>query len=359
MDALRKPVEALPAFQEAVGCVNDEDGDRAIQLLKPLVESYPDSPLVRTYLTFAFDNQGMTRDAEAEFKKALSLPDITRVLLAWASKNRDLETRLQQFAASRIQEAERRVAAAVLCEDEEREFWGARRESFELAAKALGILRVLGRDSDVLQILDATVEEFYGHYYSALTRLSRVINAAAEKEESRNGPEDNLAMEWLFTSHAVRCQVAIRWVEHAKRDGTLSDFSTALDLLHKAEERDLVFCKRFLEYRSHYLEDTSRFKEFQLLKSRLRLRLIQGEIELELGMNSGARQHLEGREGAKELQAAVSKAANELLLVAPKMERLKARLHNALNRLHAQDASHTVGANPSQGRIGENRSRPA
>jgi hypothetical protein len=273
-------------------------------------------------------------------------------------RNSEFASDLQQFAESRIQEADDKVAPQVLCEDEERTYLRARKENFALAFEALKLLDLVGQDSDQLQTLNARVEEFYGDYYGALMRLSRSIAAESQIEDSGNPPannyatdrSDSYALNRLFARHALRCRVAIRWVDHAWRLGLLYDARIALDLLNTAEEQDLKFCKRFLDDRGHDWDETARFITFEFLKSKVRLRLVQGEIEFELGMIPAARNHLEGKDGAKETREALLRWAIASHLKVPKAERVTERLKDALNRLHTANAGRTVGATASPNR---------
>src|SRR5262249_17987 len=85
------------------------------------------------------------------------------------------------------------------------------------------------------------------------------------------------------------------------------------------------------------------FKKFELLKSRLMLKLAQAELEVDLGMISMARDHLEGKGGAKQTKKAFSDWADASGLRPPKLARVGERLKNALNRLHALQGLQTVG----------------
>ncbi|MGO9462863.1 MAG: serine/threonine protein kinase [Isosphaeraceae bacterium] len=353
-DRFLPPVHSQPAFQAAILHLQQNNCYQAIRSLESLLPSYSENVLVRSYLAFALDRQGgMTRESDAELRKALSSPDSNRRLLDWGSKDPELGDYLETFAVSRIKEAEDKAAFELFGEDEEREYLAAHQESFKLAAQALRFLELLGRDSLELQIQQAKVEEFRGNYSGALTRLSRTIDAAAQTEAPPNAPDDDLALDTLYACHAIRCRVAIRGADQSRRNGFLSDASAGLDLLQKAEE-DLRFCKKFLDSRSlAFGLGSPRFKKFEFLKNKLGLKLTQVELELDLGMISDARRHLEGKGGAKEMKTAVSIAASSNGLQLPKMERVSKRLTDALDRLHVREADQKVEARPSPDQTAE------
>lgn len=380
MDQFRPPVQSRPEFLTAVALLDSleekrrpapalrddrelpikpkdwEERDSAIRSLESLLPDYAEHPLVRTYLAIGYDEVGETRRANAEFRKLLSCRDRTRVLGEWNAKHSDLAAQLQRFAAARIQEAEEKVATEVLTDEEESEYLGVRKRNFELASGALRILDALRRDSPELQTFHARVEAFCGDYYAALTRLSRAIAIAAETEAPQNDPDDNWSLDTLFACHAIRCRIAVRWVDHSRRDGSLADARTGLELLRKTEEQDLKFCERFLGFRSPGW-GSPRFKIFELLKSRLGLKLTQAELELGLGMLAATRTHLEGKGGVKETKKALSDWAVDSGLRPPKMEQVTERLRVALKQLNLLEAGETARASPAQGRKDNNTSQ--
>jgi len=351
-DQLLPPVESLPVFQKAVVVVDEEEPENATLAtlaLEPLLGDYPDDPLVRSYLAFAFDLQRDTTEAGLQLTRAVSTPRGIRKLLDWGAGHPKIAVYLVHLAEATIREAEYKlVAEEVQDEGDEDIYFDARRRYYEVAKRALDIVDRLGSNPLILrkpQTLIAKVEEFYGDYGGALDRLTRFIDAARVERGPLNAPEDNFTLEDLFACHALRCRVAVRWIACSRNARPFSEPTAALDFLKAVEEQDLKFCEHFLDTRFAALVE-KRIRKYELLQNKLRLMLARGEIEIDLGIMPSAGKHLKI---ASETMSELRQVAGDCGLPIPTMEKTETRLSVAQKRLHARDADKTVGANPSPG----------
>jgi hypothetical protein len=340
-DQFLPPVESLPVFQNAVGFVDEEKPDDATSALEPLVGDYPDDPLARSYLAFAFDLQRKTTEASAELTRALSTPARIRKLLDWGSGHPKIAVHLESLAESAIKDGDSKLVADVLDEGDEEVYFDAMLKYYEVAKQALDIVERLGRNSLKTQTLIAKVEEFYGDYRGAFDRLSRSLDAAKVESGPLYAPDNSLSAEDLLACHIARCRVAVRWIAPSHKERPFSEPKATLEFLKKVQEEDLKPTENFLKTRER-LFIHSGVKEYEVLQNKLRLMLARGEIEIDLGIMPSAGEHLQtARKTMKELGL----AAETCRFPAPKMKKTRKRLDAALSRVSTREVDSPVGAN--------------
>jgi serine/threonine protein kinase len=336
IDRLTPPVESLPRFQDAVRLVNAEEADykaadRAIGLLKPLLWLYPDSPLVRSYLAFAYDlKEGKTTEAGLELGMALSTSRARRKLLDWGKTHPEIGSLLENLAVSLIEGGDNNLAVEILKEEDEERVNDARRQYYDVAKQALDVLEGLGYQTIRSQTLLAKIDDFRCDYDGAFDKLSRLLDTA--KSEGRfphgYGLVDSFTLEDLFACHALRCRVAINWVDHSRNSGRFPDRDAALKFLKNSEQDDLKYCEHFFERDTHLTEN--RTKKFAVLRNKLGLAIALGEIEIESDRRDAAAKHLKI---AKETMTVLGAAVIDCGLPAPKMLKSRKRLGDAEHRL--------------------------
>jgi serine/threonine protein kinase len=340
-------VESVRAFNAGVELVDQEKPGSAIRALEPLLGDYPDHPLVRAYLAFAFDLQRRTEEASDQLTKAVSASNGVRKLLDWGADHPKFAVHLASLARSAINDADDKRQADVVYEDDEEVYFEARRKFVDTAKHALDIVERLGGGSLTPQSLLAKVEEFYGDYGSAFNRLTQAIERAKNDSGTLDPVEDNVTLDDLFTCHALRCRIAVRWVAGSRFSGGFSKPDDALDFLKSVEEQDLKFCNRWLTYRfSDLLE--KRVKKYDFLESKMRLRLARGEIEIDLGMLREAGSDLQS---AKEAMREMRDAARDCGLPIPTMEKTNKRLTEALSRVGSQETRPQLEVDSSDLRV--------
>jgi len=344
MDLFLPPVQSLAVFHDAVRNVDDEQRDRATLALERLLQDYPDDPLLRSYLAFAFDLERQTTEACSQLTKVVSSPDRIRQLVDWGSGHPKFAVHLESLAESLIKEGDKILDADVLTEDDEATFFAARQKYYQAANQALGILEKLGRNSLKTQTLTARVAEFYGHHGAALDRLDRLIDAARVEESGLlDARDESLWALDLSDCHALRCRVAVRQFDESHRGGLFVDPNAAVDFLKKIERDDLKFCERFLKGRDNRLIG-HRVKLFEFFQNKLRLMLALGEAEIELGILDSAGKHINV---AKQAMRDLGAAAEACDLPPPKMPKTHRRLTEAARRIPTREASSPARANSS------------
>jgi serine/threonine protein kinase len=244
LSAPKPKPETLPAFQEAVRAIDQKQPRRAIELLRGLVQEYPDHPLSNAYLGLALGGstaQLVEDDAQTFFSRGMSLPDGESTIKDWARNNTAIADHLEQFAKSRLErlglyDSQRNLALKLrgpVSEDPQSQ--DAKRRYYEAALKALRLALGVQPGSEKIRTEMADAEDFLGDYASAYQHLTEVINAI----RSRGDPKDSFE---LLVATAQRARVAIRWAGELRKGGDPAKRLSALEML-KGSASGLASCR--------------------------------------------------------------------------------------------------------------------
>ena len=94
MSSGSSPSQNARRFKQAVRSVNLKEPDKAIRVLEPLVEQYPDSALGLLYLGLAKEQDGSDSEADTNYTRALDLPKAEAEFRAWSKNKPDIAHQL-------------------------------------------------------------------------------------------------------------------------------------------------------------------------------------------------------------------------------------------------------------------------
>jgi serine/threonine protein kinase len=157
------PVERRGTFREAMAAVDSGADGKALALLAPLSENYPDSPLVQLYYAAAQASTSHLPEAMALYKKATALPDAEAVLGGWA---REYPSLIQQLETLGVRFDDVTLPNSKRPDPRYR----------ELGHKILAMALRLGSTDEKVQVRDATYDEDHGLFDSALRKMTAVID---------------------------------------------------------------------------------------------------------------------------------------------------------------------------------------
>jgi serine/threonine protein kinase len=339
MEQFLPPVQSKPAFQAATSSLLDEEYDQAIRCLESLLPTYPESPLVEIYLTFALDRQKKTRDADSHYQKAVALPGGVDKLVAWGKTHPEIAPFLEDFAEARIKEADSKVTSEIFADEEEQKLFSARQWYFDVAREAVNIAKRFDHTSLRTDRILARVDEFYGDFGRAYDRVTQVLEDA-KLESGRFGrlqdPDSILDLDRLLSLHALRCRIATRWVDQQRSRNNPGDPALLAEFLRQVEDVDLDYCKKHILSRDFSLDDDdsnfdNQFYKFEYLENTVRLMLVRGEIEIDLGRLPQAQKDISLAGDAK---SELCRAATAPGRPAPNPKSINRRIDVASGRIH-------------------------
>jgi serine/threonine protein kinase len=362
MEQFLPPVQSNPVFQAATTYVDRGAYDQATRCLESLLPIYSESPLVEIYLTIALDGEKKTPEADLHYRKAIALPGGVGKLVAWGKAHPEIASHLEDFAEARIKEADSKVTSEILSDEEEKKYFGARQWYFDVAREALSIAERFNHTSLRTERILARVDDFYGNYAQAYKRATRVLENA-RPESGRFGqledPELIFDLDRLLSLHALRCRIATRWVGQQRSRDNPGDPESLAKFLRQVEEEDLNYCKKHIQSRDFSLDDDDRnldnqFRKCEYLENTVRLMLLRGEIEIDLGQLAQAQTHISI---AKDTISDLSRAATAVGRPAPRAERIIRRVTAAASRIRSKTGAASSAQNHDTSRSDHTASR--
>jgi serine/threonine protein kinase len=156
------PIERRKEFLDAVAALEDERPAAAIELLEPLVEEFPNSPLVQFYLGAASQQTDNLIKAAKLYSRAINAPNADAILMAWGRKH---PSAIQQFESLGI----------ALDEVDPPDPKNLHKYP-ELARVALGTAIRLGSTDHKVFVSAAHIDEFTKDYASARDMWTALID---------------------------------------------------------------------------------------------------------------------------------------------------------------------------------------
>ncbi len=374
-ESLKPKVETLASFEEAVGAFVAKDYVGAQQKLLALEKDYPQSSLVKLYLSRIINQIGPDKlIADQILRDALNVPDAKTSLIAWAQTHKELTVYLFKFAESRIKRVDK-VAAMIeadrgagdlssdqgddllddranaerdLGESAEQRDLECRKPMYELAHEILHALESITSTCPAqrkylpgVERLLARTEDVYGEYESAFNRISRVLGSMDDGDGS--------AQDDRYHLRVLRGGVIVGWMDKLRKENApLRD-----EMLHnlKLGIEDLSYCRRLLENR-RFSGETQNTRLFFATRDEACAALTLAEGEIARHMFSDASKHLvkvRSRIGELTDLAGIINHENEGRPGFKKVEpptRLAQQLKNAQERLRELQ-SRQAGASPA------------
>ncbi len=337
------PIETSRSFQSAVRTLEDAESlkpgrstDDLVEPFDELMKTYPESWQPKVYLSFVRDlNNPCSQEAERLFREALSLPGVHNDLIAWGKTHPKFVGQLERFASRRFDHADSFFKDRPEASLEERR--PIQREHVRLANEALQIAVELQPDSSSIVKLLALSELVMGEYTSAYERIIKEIDdiySQADKDHwNPNDIESELLEPWY-----IQCQIAIEWADQIRAGETVGAAKEAHDLLRKVEKR-AKFCAAYV-----HLHKSPMNRDYQFcIENQLLVELGLMETGVDLGALQEAEKSL-----TRIKYYLLPEYTSYLESVAGKLEsvevrRLVARLNDAANRLHLQEAVGAIG----------------
>jgi serine/threonine protein kinase len=222
----REPLDKLPLFRQAV---EDVDGGRyakASRALRKLSADYSDHPVLLTYLAIlaSVSNEPGENDAQADLSKAFALPEAESIVRNWAVTRPDFADQMGACVKSQM-----RTLSTFKKDPQNPNHGEIEREYYQNMARAIALaLQIKPHDSELLQEM-AVVEEYFGDFESAYTRLTE-LNARWPSEES------NLDRSHLLDRITQRGRVGIRWARALRESRTRSNDEKAGKLTRESAD---------------------------------------------------------------------------------------------------------------------------
>jgi serine/threonine protein kinase len=298
--AVQPSVDTLPLFQAAVEYAMEglrlNNGkrqsspalERAVESLRELEMEYPQSSLIKLYLSLACDalaigEKDKKKDQAKDYlnKALVAASGDLPTLAAWTKTHFELGYCLVDLVFADIIRVDQYASdydADNPADDEEVRDALLKRTSYELARDALRLAERLGTDYPRMKFLLAKTEQFFGNNESAREQLSQLINQARE-----NGIDDLT----LFYCRELRAWITCQMVEILKDKDQVDDGT--LELV-KEGQTDLEIYRHVLG--NMKFKDEA-LKQYRALHDRARLTLTQAEVEVVLKKLPDAAQHLQ------------------------------------------------------------------
>jgi serine/threonine protein kinase len=156
------PGEYFPSFHTAVEAVEHGEHKQAVELLEPMVDRYPGSPLVQLYGAVAYAKVDEIQKAARLFKLASEAPGADALFNDWARKHPSVVHQFESLGVKLydgIPNAPREISNPFL----------------EQVHKALSIAIRLGSTDVKVHVYDALCDMERSHYPRALDKLDRLI----------------------------------------------------------------------------------------------------------------------------------------------------------------------------------------
>jgi hypothetical protein len=317
IDWFKSPLEQVRSFQAAVADIENNRFDQAIIRLRPLDWWYPESSLFKIYLSIALDRMNysasskggsklgvepvysMNRavDAESYFRAALSDPNLPSRLKSWARNHPRLAPELEDFGVKRFDRARtllEKIAGSkktphALEEQAEEDV----KHLYALVERALQLALELNPDLSQKSLRTlAIVEERNGNFRSAYERTSSLIDAAMSVYQRVSPLRDQVEQarairNELYSTRTVRSRIAIKWAGQLHSQGGSRALQVGRDLMDRTLA-DLNWCNEYLMAGQNKNATSAYF----ILGNKAPALLTLGEIEMDLGLNDPAAEHL-------------------------------------------------------------------
>jgi serine/threonine protein kinase len=238
------PIERRSEFREAMAAVDDRTGAKALALLAPLAEKYPDSPLVQLYYSTARASANDLRGAAAWYKKATLLPDAETVFGGWA---REYPGVIQQFENLGI-----RFYDATI------QIRGTKKADplyHELGHRAVLTAIHLGSTDERTLLRNALHDDEQEDYDSALRKMTAVIDQIerirGERLRNKRLNENNCfrsrARTWIHLGDRALSRETGASLEKARScfENALVDLNRARSLANRDDTTRLDSCMEF------------------------------------------------------------------------------------------------------------------
>ena len=320
---LKPPVETLSGFLDAVAKTDDGEFKQAEAFLGDLAKEYPDSFLVKLYLSFALDewkdqdkepgatrdtdlsskiNPGASRDEELSLedyrpkkeleadillfqvmKAATKIPEVRARLTAWAQGHPKFASHLEASGLARFDRGGRFMQDTQERDYDRQRAENNRRVLYHLARPALELAVNLDPNSMVSPRLLAIILEEDKEFWRAYELISPAIDAHSVSDY------DDQAADQLYKSRTVRARLATSLAELRRVDPRTD--RQALKLMQQAV-RDLEFSEDYIKtLRAD--EKTLAEKRVYLLANKVPAFLTLSEIEAEREMIPQAKKDYE------------------------------------------------------------------
>ena len=135
--------------------------------------------------------------------------------------------------------------------------------------------------------------------------------------------------------YTLCCRIATHWVSQHRSHQNPGDPTSLAKFLEQVKDEDLDYCKIYTQSHNSILDDEDwnpdeKFFQCEYLETKVRLVLLQGEIEIDLGQLAQAKKHISV---VKDTIADLSKAATGIGRTAPRTERINRRITSAEKRV--------------------------
>jgi hypothetical protein len=196
-------------------------------------------------------------------------------------------------------------------------------------------------DSRMAHLHLSKAEDFFGNYDSAFKLVSRAI----DMPRSDNDADDSDDGDIIQSCFAERCRIETHWAGELRRRSSAEASRDALEHIRRALQ-DLITHRNSVSVRN---STGDRVKVHEYLEMEIDAMLTSSEIEIDLGLPTEAKQHLDrARNTIKKL----IEHARSTELRPPNTSPMNGRLSTGLSRLKSLGVSSRPVANEKPAKQG-------